>query len=326
MWLRDHWKGLMLTFFMTNIAFILNASILSLNVVVLGFLLGIITGNLNRSTIFTSGLKFSSGPLLETAIVLLAFQIDFFEILKVGFPILIIIISTISFILFLTFWLVKKMNYSGNSGYLVGFGTAICGSAAIAALGPLVSKDKSEIGIATAVVNLIGGLGIFLIPWLAGLILSDDTQTGILIGGSLHAMGHVAGSAALVNSTAGGIAIAVKLVRISLLTPALFIFRKAISKKGNPEISTAQKLPTYLFLFLGVVVLNSTFDIPKEFLAFNNSLSTSFLTAAMFAIGFGVQLSLLIREGTKAFLFGILLFILMTSILIGLIFLLNPVP
>jgi uncharacterized integral membrane protein (TIGR00698 family) len=320
-WIQVSWKGLFLALFMTVLAFGIQAYVIDLNVILLGFLIGIVAGNMIQHPGFTSGLKFTSGTVLETAIVLLAFQINLLEILEVGISALLIVLVSMSLLLFLTLQLVKRLKYTGSTGYLVGFGTAICGSAAIASLGPLISKDKTEIGIAMATVNILGAVGIFLVPWLGELIFSDDMQTALLLGGSLHAMGHVAGSASLLGGSAGSFAVLVKLVRIALLTPALLIFSKAIASDQETKSKPSKKLPSYLILFIILVVVNSFVELPIYFLEMTASFSTILLAAAMFAIGFGIQLKVLIQEGTKAFVFGLILFALFLLMLIGLIFL-----
>lgn len=302
--------GLGLTILLASLAFLLSPYVAGLGAVVLGLILGVVMGNvIPLPERFHAGIKFSSSKILEAAIVLMAFEINLSELSKVGLPILLIVIGSVGFILFITIQLSKRMSCPGANGWLIGFGTAICGSAAISAIGPLITKDKAQIGISLAVINILGGLGIFLVPGLIALLQLEPVESGVLIGGSLHSMGHVAGAGELLNEEVRNVAISVKLVRIALLTPALLVFSNFINtRKPEGETNFKFQLPIYLILFVVISLLTSFFDIPKEFIANTKTISSFLLTVAMVAIGANISFKQLLQSGAKAFMFGGILF------------------
>jgi uncharacterized integral membrane protein (TIGR00698 family) len=291
-----------------------------LNAAIFGLILGVFLGNLFKlPDYFSEGIKFSSSKNLEFAIVLMAFEINLSELIKVGLPIFVTVVSSIMFILIATLFLSKRLSCPGANGWLIGFGTAICGSAAITAIGPVITKDKTQIGISLTVINILGALGIFAVPVLIPLLEYNNLEAGVLVGGSLHSMGHVVGASALFNDDIRNIALSVKLVRIALLTPALILFSNIINKKQNATAKFSLKLPAYLIIFILISLVVSFVDIPKNILAISKFLSTFALVVAMVAIGMNISIRNLILTGVKALGFGAIVFALFLLILTFLI-------
>jgi len=318
--MNKYFPGLLITGTSAAISWIVGPMIPGMNAVIFGLLLGVLLGNIVKLPIqFSDGVKFSSSKILEFAIVMMAFEINLNELSKVGFPILATVVLSILLILFATLFMSRKMTCPGANGWLIGFGTAICGSAAISALGPLITKDKAQIGISLAVINILGGLGIFFVPMLIPLFNLGTVESGVIIGGSLHSMGHVAGAAALLDEDVRNVAISVKLVRIALLTPALILFSNVINKKQDVQTKFSIKLPIYLLLFIAVSLVVTFFTLPKEFLAVPKTLSSIGLTIAMVAIGMGISFRTLVQSGGKALLFGGIIFVAYLLIIGGLI-------
>jgi uncharacterized integral membrane protein (TIGR00698 family) len=322
-YIRGIAPGMLITGLAALIAWFVGPMIPGLNSVIFGLLIGIVLGNLwTPTTIFQTGISFSSGKVLEFAIVMMAFEINILALSQVGLPILAIVLIAVVGILGFTLFLSKRMNCPQENGWLIGFGTAICGSAAISALGPLITKDKAQIGISLAVINILGGLGIFFVPMLIPLFELETTQAGVLVGGSLHSMGHVAGAAALLDEEVRNVAISVKLVRIALLTPALILFSNIINAKQNKEAKYSVKLPIYLILFILVSMFVSFIGVPKDVVSITKNLSNIGLTVAMVGIGLGISFKKLLQSGSKAFTFGIVIFLSFLLLLFGLIWVL----
>ncbi len=318
--LRDHFPGFFLASAATVLAWFVGPTIPGLNEVIFGLLLGVMIGNVVKlPKSFTPGLKLSSSKVLDFTIVMMAFEVNLRELIKAGFPILLTVLVSIVLILIVTVYLTKWMSCPGANGWLIGFGTAICGSSAISALGPIITKDKSQIGISIAVVNILGGLGIFLIPGLISIFNLDAVESGVMVGGSLHSMAHVAGSAAMFDDDVRNVAISVKLVRIALLTPALILFSNIVMKKQGQAAQYSLKLPTYLILFIIISLFVTFVDLPKEVLTVTKTLSKIGLTLAMVAIGMNISFRNLMQSGGKSVLFGSILFLVFSSALIVLI-------
>lgn len=313
--------GLLLSAVVAVAAFYLHPFVPGVGAIVLGLIIGVVLGNVVKwPEKFNKGIKFSSGKVLEAAIVLMAFEVNLLELSKVGLPIIAIVLLAVGTILFTTIQLSKRMQCPGANGWLIGFGTAICGSAAISAIGPLITKDKTQIGISLAVINILGGIGIFALPALVAVLNMGATESGILMGGTLHSMGHVAGASVIMDEEVRNVAISVKLARIALLTPALLVFSHFVNASQSTEkVKFSFKLPVYLVLFVLISIGVSFLNVPDVVLSNAKSLSAILLTVAMVAIGIKISFRQIVSSGGKAVLFGIILFTIFLLVVLGLI-------
>ena len=277
--------------------------------IILALFVGMIVGNVVPIPHnFQSGIKFTSGKLLELSILFLAFSINYTHIAEIGGAVFGVIAGMVIFILLLTVYLAKKMKCPGSTGWLVGFGTAICGSSAIAALAPTVTKNKEDVGIALAVVNLLGSIGMIAIPFILLKFNMSTNEMGYLIGGSLHSVGNVAGSAYAVNDVVGEAAITVKLARVAMLSPGLILFNFLLNRGEATNWKQHFKLPWYLWLFIGITILTSLVDMPAEFLKFMHTGGKIILTIAMAAIGLKISFNKLFKAGKRGIIFGSIIF------------------
>ena len=105
----------------------------------------IITLFWNEKGTATSGIKWTSKYILQTAVVLLGFGMNLGVILQTGKQSLPIILSTISVSLLIAWILHKVMHIPSNTATLVGVGSSICGGSAIAATAPVIDADDTEV-------------------------------------------------------------------------------------------------------------------------------------------------------------------------------------
>lgn len=318
--LKANASGVILSITLAALAFFL-ADKFGLNEVLIALILGIIIGNITKiPTSFNAGISFSAGKILEFAIVLLAFGINYQSFLKLGWQAISIVLISMAAVLLSTVVLAKKLKCPGSTGWLVGFGTAICGSAAIAALAPGVSKEKSDIGIALAVVNLFGLIGMVAIPFITTHWLTE-TQNSILIGASLHSVGNVAGAGFGINDAVGEMAITVKLGRVALLTPALLVFNYFLP---NTHIEGQKfKLPWYLNAFVLISLAVTFIPLSADLKSITKTGSNFLLAIAMAAIGLKVSFKTLIDSGKKGLIFGALVFAIQLAVIAALMYILK---
>lgn len=295
----------------------------SLNSVILALVFGIILGNvINLPASIGSGVSFTSSKLLELSIIFLAFSINYSHIAALGVNSFVIVTFVLFTIILLTFFLARKLKCPGSTGWLVGFGTAICGSSAIAALSPSVTKEKEDVAISMAVVNLFGTLGMVFLPVILIRFNLDTTETGLLIGGSLHSVGNVAGAGYAMSPEIGEAALTIKLARVALLTPGLILFNYLVNKDNVSNWKEHFKLPWYLIGFILITLFVSFVQIPEGFLKYMDLVGKIVLTIAMAAIGLKVSFVKLIQSGRKGLSFGLIIFIIQLALLSGLALLL----
>ncbi len=302
-------KGIVLSIIIGLIAYCSSAFLPSFfNSILLALLLGMLLGNfIIIPDAFQSGIGFTSSKMLEFSILFLAFSINYLNISSLGWKSFSLIGLVVLIILLLTYYLAIKFKCPGSSGWLVGFGTAICGSTAIAALAPSIAEKKDDIAISMAVVNLFGSLGMIVLPLVVVNLGLNQTQMAFLIGGSLHSIGNVAGAGYSMGSEIGLAAITIKLVRVALLSPALLLFNYLVNRSNSKRNSF--NLPWYLWSFIGITILTSLFQIPKVILEAFETGGKVILTLAMAAIGLKVSFKKLFNSGKKGIIFGLFIFI-----------------
>lgn len=281
----------------------------SFNSVLVALLLGMVVGNLVKiPDRFQSGISFTGGKLLELSILFLAFSINYAHIARLGVMSFGIIAIVVLVMLVFTYYLSIRVRCPGSTGWLVGFGTAICGSSAIAALAPGVSKNKEDIGIAMAVVNLFGSIGMIAMPFALMKIDLSTTQMGLLLGGTLHSVGNVAGAGYLISNEVGEAAITIKLARVALLSPALIFFNFLVNKDEVKSWKEYFSLPWYLWSFIFITVLSSLLHFPPAFLHVMETGGKVILTIAMAAIGLKISFLKIYQSGQKGIGFGLIVF------------------
>lgn len=295
-----------------GISFFILAPFVSLfNAVILGLLGGIVIGNLAKiPSQLDSGIKYTGSKFLEFSILFLAFDINVANIQQVGLISFFVVLLVVVFVLGITLYLSKKVQCPGTAGYLVGFGTAICGSSAIAALAPSVSKNKEDVGISLAVVNLMGTIGMLLLPLVLNLIEFSSVQSGLVIGASLHSVGNVAGAGYGMGEEIGKTAITIKLARVAMLPLAVILYSFILKRGENLTLKQHLKLPYYLWGFIIISLIVSFVPMPESIANNMELIGKVVLTIAMTAIGLKVGFKSLYFSGKKAVVFGGVVFFL----------------
>ncbi len=313
--------GILLTLSLAIVAVFLSPLIPRMNEVLLGLIFGVILGNIGwHPRRAAPGIAWTGKEVLNMAIIFLGFGISFQHMAALGTGTLWILVLTIAIILFLTWSLANLFGCRTSTGWLVGFGTAICGSSAIAALSASLTKEKEDVGIALAVVNLLGLLGMLTFPAVLAVWPQSDPLSATLIGGTLHAVGNVAGAGYALGDQIGDLALTVKLGRVALLVPGLIFFNFLANRSGSWRDQL--KLPYYLWGFLIVVTLVSVVPLPPELLSLLKETGKILLTMAMVAIGLGIRFQQLYRTGRVALGFGLIMFLLQILVVLGLALLL----
>lgn len=308
--------GMLLAFAVGIIAILLGEIIPALGSITLALLAGILTGNLFKiSSKYHPGLNFTSNKLLEISVLFLAIGINFNHISRIGISSFLFLSIAILLVLLISYFLARKFSDGRDAALMTGFGTAICGSSAIAAVSPAISANKEETAISLAVVNLLGLGGMLGLPVLLNFIGAEDLRSGFIIGGSLHSVANVAGAGLSVGEETGKIAITIKLARVALLSPALILYSYLIKRNSVKSWKEHFKLPWYIWGFIFITIIVSFVEVPKTLVKFSETSGKIILSVALAAIGLKVGLRTLYNSGKKALLFGILVFLIQLSLL-----------
>jgi uncharacterized integral membrane protein (TIGR00698 family) len=283
----------------------------------LAILLGFVLGQfLTPGPQTKPGLKYAEKTVLALAIGLLGARLNGAALAELGWPIALLLVAMMLITILAGRGFAHLCGLGPGLGWTLGVGSAVCGSSAIAAAAPFVDAKDEEVALSVGVVNLLGTVGIFVLPGLVFALGSPAEDAIVLTGGSLHAVGHVVAAGYTVSEEVGIGATAVKMGRIALLVPIVLFLalrqqrlrRAAI--QGDAELEAPRGLhrllPGYLLGFLVLATANSFGWLPDELAQALGTAAKIALAIAMAGIGLQLQLRVLLRQGPRALLAGVL--------------------
>jgi uncharacterized integral membrane protein (TIGR00698 family) len=309
-------KGLVLVFILAlasdRMAHLPWLTSMGISPLIVAILLGIFLGNiLPHSKTLTPGMQFSAKKVLRTAIVLYGFRVTFPEIASLGITTILLDIFVVFFTLALGYITAKRLFKLDNDlALLISAGSAICGAAAVLAVEDILKSDPYKTSIAIGTVVLFGTISMFLYPALqhAQFFGMSDYQFGIFAGASIHEVAQALIAGSNINAETGNIAVIVKMIRVLLLVPVLFI----LSGMKRKMVSTERKkliIPWFALGFTAVIGFNSFQLLPLAWISHINQLDTFLLAMAMAAVGYETKISKLTHVGLRPLYFSFALFL-----------------
>lgn len=305
---KSRLPGIALATILMLIASFMSGYLPTLGTALLALILGVLTRQLLPDfSLFAGGVTWSEKYILETAIVFIGFGFELSKFDQIGISTLALILVSIIVIVVLALLLQRLMGKEdGKLFWLLGAGSAICGSSAIGATAPLIQAKEEETGISLAVINLLGLLGMVFLPLIAVGLSFSEVQTGIFLGGILQSVGHVVGSAFAINSEVGEIATVVKMGRVAFLIPFLLVVFFLFRKKAD---DTKLKFPIFILFFLVAVLISQVGILASGTFKYFSKCGDVLLNVGMAAIGLKINVKSLWKISGKAFLGGLIIFV-----------------
>lgn len=276
---------------------------------VFGILLGIILNNFKRPESLESGIKFTSKKILQYAVILLGFGLNLREVIVVGKSSLLIILSTISTALIISYLVAKFLKIDSKIATLIGVGSSICGGSAIAATAPVIDAKDEDIATSISVIFLFNIIAALIFPTLGVKLGMSHTGFGMWAGTAINDTSSVVAasgtwSTMFNDDTALNYATIVKLTRTLAIIPITLVLGIVKSKENTKKVSILKTFPTFVLFFLLASVLTSLLPLPNAFLSAMKFLSKFFIIMAMTAIGLNTDIKKLISQGGKAIIEG----------------------
>lgn len=282
--------------------------------ILMALILGMVAGNVFlRSDKLHSGLKFSEKTILEMSIVLIGFGFEAGNLENLSWSLLIILAASIAVVILLALGIGKLLGLNSRLSMLLGAGSAICGSAAIAATAPVIDANEEEVGVSIGAVNLIGTIGLAFLPALALFLHFTDFQSAVLLGGTLQSIGHVAASSFAMNNEVGEWAMVVKMSRVMFMIPLLLV----LFFIGRKRVDTKVSFPYFIFFFAFAVYLAQLDSMSSELTGYLAMAGNFLMAVAMTAIGVGIKIKPLLRISPKGLALGSILFLIQILMFAG---------
>ncbi len=287
---------------------------------VFGILLGMLTilqfpNLLSEDRKLAEGTRYTSKKLLQYAIILLGFEMNLFNIIKVGGQSLFVMLFTLSASFLTAFFVGKALKLHSKMTILIGVGTSICGGSAIVATAPVIQADDEDVANAISTIFLFNIAAVFLFPLLGRLLEMSDMGFGMWAGTAINdtssvVAAGVAWSAASGSNTALAFATIVKLTRTLMIVPitlvlAIYTARKSNAESGPNTFRFAKVFPWFVIAFVGAAILNTFAGIPLPTSHLLVEIGKFIIVMAMAAIGLNTNLKKLIFNSFNPILLGL---------------------
>lgn len=249
-----------------------------------------------------SGINFTAQAVLRFGVILIGARIMLSDFTALGVSVMLLVIGSTIAVIALGVILSRALGLGKDQGFLIGGATAICGASAALAISSILPKSKDlEYNTLLAVigVTLMGTLAMIAYPVIIGFLAFNDTQAGIIIGGTIHDVSQVVGAGYSVSEDAGDTAILVKLMRVFMLVPLLIIFAVMFNGAKQKSEEKRFKFPLFLLGFILLVMLNSFHLIPAHIMPMIKDISKWMLIMAVTAVGMKTSLKALFSLGWK---------------------------
>lgn len=258
--------------------------------------------------------KTASKYLLQFSIVGLGFGMNLFESLQTGSQGILFTIASVFGVLLLGILIGKWLKLDRVIAYLVAAGTAICGGSAIAAIAPIVKAKDSDISVSIGTVFILNAIALFIFPSIGHFFGFSQHDFGTWAAIAIHDTSSVVGAGAAYGEEALKVATTVKLTRALWIIPLCLVTTLVFREKTEKMYK-----PWFILFFILAMLLNTFFPLPDAVNGPLLLLTRKGFTLTLFLIGTDMSLALLKKVGPRAFLFGVILWIIISLCSLGFI-------
>jgi uncharacterized integral membrane protein (TIGR00698 family) len=255
--------------------------------------------------------------VIPPSIILTGASLNFAAISTAGAPALAVTLICIVVGVASSVWFGSMLKLARKTALLVGAGTAICGTSAIVAVAPLIEAEDEDLMLSIGTVNILGLLLMFAMPLIATAIHLSNQAFGVWAGTSIHAVPQVVAAAFSYSNEAGTLATLVKLVRVAMLAPFIFVlglWTMRGKSSSRTSIHYSRLAPGFVWGFLALAILNTLKLLPVLQFPFGSYASGGMLTyvgelllaVSMAAMGLEVNIRQMTKVGGRALLTGTL--------------------
>lgn len=266
---------------------------------------------------------------IKIGVVCLGATVLFSDVMKSGFAGLIQAVLVVSIVWFFAFLLARKFKVERSTAMTLASGVSICGVSACITAAGVAGTDKKQLSYICSMVLIIVVPMIYLMPWLAEMIVplfTDDPIiqqeiAGAWIGGTIDTTSGVVASSEAAGTIAENTAVVVKATQNVLIGfVAFFIALYLSTRNGNggtarPSFGIVwEKFPKFI---LGFVVASAVFSIlqSNDMLTLNDSgkivettlaknFSTFFFSLSFVCIGMDTRLKEIVSRENRSVLWS----------------------
>ena len=273
------------------------------------------------TTLFASGLKFTSKKLLKFAIILLGLSLNITTILQVGRMSLTVMVFTLMTCFGGGYFIGKALGLNWKLSNLISAGTGICGGSAIAAIAPTIEADDNDVAYAMSATFLFDMAMIVLFPIMGRALGMSAEAFGIWAGTAVNDTSSVVATGYAFSEAAGDYATMVKLTRTLAIIPTVITFafiqlrikrKEALANsRDQSELKAAFSIrkifPWFILGFLAMSLVASVFPIPVAVVSMTKRASKFLMVCALAAIGLNTSFSSMKKAGIRPMVHGFII-------------------
>jgi len=278
---------------------------LARNPLLVAMLLGLAVGNaFGCPERLRPGLDFTKRFVLRFAVVLVGFRITARLLSDLGAVPVAIAGAELVIVFAAVYWAAHKLlALDRELALLLAAGHSVCGASAVLSVAGVTGARPQQAAIAVTVITLFGTLALIGLPY--GLIEGylpgfDDERYGVFVGASVYEVPQVVGAAHAVSELALYTATLVKLTKVLMLVPMLFLLI-VLRRRASRAVSAATlPFPWFVLGFVGVMLFNSMVSLPGPVKARIQEVDLFFFLMVMIALGLDTRIARLKEEGGAA--------------------------
>jgi len=314
---RKYLPGVLLCLVIAAIAWFLGKQFTIIGGAVFGIVLGMLAALLKRPESLDAGIRFTSKKILQYSIILLGFEMNMGNVIKVGVQSLFVMLFTLSASFITAFIVSRALKIPSDTAVLIGVGTSICGGSAIAATAPVIKAKDEDVAQAISTIFLFNIIAVFLFPALGTLFGLSDIGFGMWAGTAVNDTSSVVAAASswsqkAGNNTALQFATIVKLTRTLMIVPITLVLAVYTSRKAKKEAgaglgdySLRKVFPWFVLGFIAAALIYTFLPVPALVSAFLVQTGKFMIIMAMAAIGLNTNLKKLLTQSMKPIILGL---------------------
>jgi uncharacterized integral membrane protein (TIGR00698 family) len=257
------------------------------------------------------GIEFAGRTVLRLGVGLLGARITGAQIAALGWQTASTVVAATATTLLCGLALARQFGLSRAQGVLSGGAVGICGASAALAIAAVLPREKGTERFTLMVVvavTVLSTLAMIVYPLAARWLALPPALAGLFLGATIHDVAQVVGAGYMLGAETGDVATVVKLFRVALLALVVLVVSatfkrarqqaKAAGAPGRPAPRQAL-VPWFLWLFIGMVVLNSLDLLQPALRAGLNDLARACLVVAIAALGLKTSFAELMRAGWR---------------------------
>ena len=266
---------------------------------------------------------------IKIGVVCLGATVLFSDVMKSGFAGLIQAVLVVSIVWFFAYLLARKFKVERSTAMTLASGCSICGVSACITAAGVAGTDKKQLSYICSLVLIIVVPMIYLMPWLASIVVplfTDDPIiqqeiTGAWIGGTIDTTSGVVASSEAAGTIAENTAVVVKATQNVLIGFVAFFIALYLSTRNTnggsarPSFGIVwEKFPKFI---LGFVLASAVFSIlqSNDMLTLNDSgkivetslaknFSTFFFSLSFVCIGMDTRLKDIVSRENRRVLWS----------------------